>query len=135
MNLHAMAIGPIKIVHKTEVCNVYQSSGQTNNKGKITSTYKDPFEAEIDVQPMTPQEFQTYQEIRDVQIDWKCYMYSTTDYPIAGTTRLPELRTGDFIKRANGRWLLITAVLENWVDEGWCCVGAVEQQTPPELGG
>lgn len=134
MNLHSLAINMIKAVHSTEVCTIYQSMGQVNTKGVIKPQYKEPFSAELDVQPLSAQDLQTYQQVRDVKIDWKCYLYSDKAFPIAGVTRLPQMRTGDFIKRADGRWLLVTTVLEDWRDEGWASVGAVEQLDPPDFG-
>lgn len=134
MNLHALAVGCIKAVHNTEVCTIYQSEGQVNIKGRVTQKFREPFNMECDIQPLSPQDLQQFQPAdRDTKIDWKIYLYSNNAFPISSVRRLPIARGGDFVKRANGRWYLITVVMEDWQDEGWACVGAVEQKKPPDL--
>lgn len=64
----------------------------------------------------------------------QAFLASDAALPVAGITRGPFARTGDFILRA-GVYYLVTAVLEDWSNNGWANVELTEQIAPPDLGG
>ena len=133
LNLHDVVRGAITSVHPDESCILYQSDGQTNNKGQITSIYLAPQDIQANIQPLDAQALQHLERVNDTKASEQIFVYSDENMPVSGIQRMPILRSGDFIKRADNTYWLITSVIEDWSQNGWCNAGITQQVEPPDF--
>lgn len=131
LNLHNVVRGAITAIHPDENCTLYQSIGQQNIKGKVIPVYAEPREIKANFQP-DAEALQHTDGMNQTPCSDRVYLYSE-DYGVSGQHRLPVTRTGDFIKRADETWWLITSVREDWTWDGWACVDVNRQVTPPNF--
>lgn len=133
INLHRIVRGTIESVHGDEECQIYQACGQKNIKGKVHPIYQSPVDACINFQPLDSQALQHLEAVGDTSTNIQAFLYSNKPYPIAGIKRIPIARGGDYIRRENGEWFKITAVFEDWSQDGWINVGLNQQPDGPDL--
>ena len=84
------------------------------------------------VQPLDSQALNHLERMGDTKASLQAFLYSDLDLPVAGVHRA-KLRAGDFLKRYDGSWWLITTVMEDWSWDGWANVGITQQLTPPDF--
>lgn len=133
LNLHGIVRSVITAVHPDEDCTLYQSLGQKNVMGVVTTVYAEPQAIKANWQPLDSQTLQHLERIGDTKASEQVFLYSNTDMPVSGVQRVPITRTGDIIKRWDGTYWLITSVIEDWSARGWANVGVTEQVTPPDF--
>ena len=133
LNLHGLVRSVITAVHPDEDCTLYQSLGQKNVLGVVTTVYNPPQAIKANWQPLDNQTLQHLERIGDTKASEQVFLYSNTDMPVSGVQRVPVTRTGDIIKRWDGTYWLITSVIEDWSARGWANVGVTEQVTPPDF--
>lgn len=133
LNLHGIVRSVITAVHPDEDCTLYQSAGQKNVLGVVTTVYNPPQAIKANWQPLDNQTLQHLERIGDTKASEQVFLYSNTDMPVSGVQRVPITRTGDIIKRWDGTYWLITSVIEDWSARGWANVGVTEQVTPPDF--
>lgn len=133
LNLHGIVRSVITAVHPDEDCTLYQSAGQKNVLGVVTTIYNPPQAIKANWQPLDSQTLQHLERIGDTKASEQVFLYSNTDMPVSGVQRVPITRTGDIIKRWDGTYWLITSVIEDWSARGWANVGVTEQVTPPDF--
>lgn len=133
LNLHGIVRSVITAVHPDEDCTLYQSAGQKNALGVVTTVYNPPQAIKANWQPLDSQTLQHLERIGDTKASEQVFLYSNTDMPVSGVQRVPVTRTGDIIKRWDGTYWLITSVIEDWSARGWANVGVTEQVTPPDF--
>lgn len=131
LNLHNVVRGVITSIHPDENCTLYQSIGQQNIKGKVIPIYAEPQEIKANFQSDGEALRQT-DGMNQTPYSESAYLYSE-DYGVSGQQRLLVTRTGDFIKRMDGTWYLITSVLEDWTWDGWAKVKVDRQIDPPNF--
>lgn len=133
LNLHGIVRSVITAVHPDEDCTLYQSAGQKNVLGVVSTIYNPPQAIKANWQPLDSQTLQHLERIGDTKASEQVFLYSNTDMPVSGVQRVPITRTGDIIKRWDGTYWLITSVIEDWSARGWANVGVTEQVTPPDF--
>lgn len=133
INLHAVVRSAITSVHPDEDCTLYQSLGQKNVIGVVTTVYAEPQEIKANWQPLDSQTLEHLERMGDTKASEQVFLYSNTDMPVSGVQRMPISRTGDIIKRWDGTYWLVTSVIEDWSARGWANVGVTEQVTPPDF--
>ena len=133
LNLHGIVRSVITAVHPDEDCTLYQSAGQKNVLGVVTTVYNPPQAIKANWQPLDNQTLQHLERMGDTKASEQVFLYSNTDMPVSGVQRVPVTRTGDIIKRWDGTYWLITSVIEDWSARGWANVGVTEQVTPPDF--
>lgn len=134
MNLHGIVRRAIAGVHPDEEAMLYRSIGQTNIKGKIKAQYEEPETVKGNFQAMDSLTLQQLERVSVTGCTVQAYFYSEISNRIAGISRIPITRTGDYVKRADGTWWLVHAVIEDWSADGWIKVGLARQVTAPEVG-
>lgn len=133
LNLHKVVRGVITSVHPDEECTLYQSVGQVNVKGIVKSKYSEPQSVKVNFQPLDTQALQHLERVGDTKASEQIFLYSDMVMPISAGQRQPLLRSGDFIKRIDGTWWLITSVIEDWTRDGWANAGISQQITAPDF--
>lgn len=133
VNLHHVVRGAITAIHPDENCTLYQSLGQKNVKGKVTPVYAEPKTIDANFQPLDSDTLRHLEAMNDTQTSEQVFLYSDTSLPVSGERRLPITRNGDILKRSDGTYWLVTAVLEDWSWDGWCNVGIHMVATPPDF--
>ena len=133
MNLHAVVRTAIQTVHRDEPCYLIQAQGQINVKGKIYPYYRKPEKIMAQIQPAGENVLQQMANVSAMGNDMEAFLFSREHYPVDGVTRNPLQRGGDFLRREDGTYWLITGVIEDWTKEGWANVTITEQTTPPDF--
>lgn len=133
INLHAVVRSAITAVHPDEDCTLYQSLGQKNVMGVVTTVYAEPQDIKANWQPLDSQTLKHLERMGDTKASEQVFLYSNTTLPVSGVQRLPISRTGDIIKRWDGTYWLVTSVIEDWSARGWANVGVTEQVQPPDF--
>ena len=134
MNLHAIVRGAVTALHPDEAVTLYQSTGQTNELGRVIPTYAEPLAVQAQIQNLSADELAQQEEASRTSQTRKAYLFAPSPaLPPAGIIR-PLGRNGDFIQRADGTWWLVTALAEDFTASGWVCVNITQQVEPPALG-
>lgn len=133
VNLHAVVRGAIESIHPDEECTLYQAIGQKNIRGVVMPVYKEPQTIRANIQPLDTDALTHLDGTDDTSASEQAFLYSDDSFPVAGIRRFPTIRSGDFIKRADGTWYLVTSVIEDWSANGWANVGIKGQVTPPDF--
>lgn len=132
LNLHAIVRRPITMLHPDETVVWYRSTGQINVLGRIKPSYAEGVVLQAQIQTLSPDELQQREDASKTEIHVKAYLMAQESAPPAGIIRI-EARNGDFIRRADGTWWLITSVLEEFAKSGWESVGLVQQIKDPDI--
>ena len=132
MNLHAIVRPVIPVVHPDEAVTWYRSTGQTESSyGLVTRTYAAGVPLVAQVQSEGDAALYYANRAGDNSIVRKFYLMASPDTPPASIVR-PEARSGDFIRRRDGRFWYIVAVNEDFsANANWVCVRGVLQDTIP----
>lgn len=133
MNLHGIVRKAITGVHPDESALLYRSKGETNIKGKVKAQYEEPETVRGNFQAVNSLALQQLERVSVTGCTVQAYFYSETSHRIAGISRIPITRTGDYVKRSDGTWWLVNAVIEDWSADGWIKVGLARQVTAPEV--
>lgn len=132
INLHNIVRSSISAINGDEAVTLYQSNGSTNVRGTMKNTYNE-LSITAQFQPLDADRLIHAEAVGIVIPACQAFLYSDATMPVAGIVR-SLARTGDFVLR-NGLYYLVTAVLEDWSNVGWCNVELTEQTAPPDLGG
>lgn len=133
LNLHAIVRGAITPLHPDETVILRQSTGQVNNRGKITPTYAPAQTVTAQIQTLSQNDLTQSESVSTTRVDRKAYLYAAAAVtPPNGMVR-GLARTGDYIQRADGSWWLVTAMIEDFTASGWVCVGITQNITGPDL--
>ena len=133
VNLHHVVRGVITAIHPDEDCILYQADGQINYRGDIKPIYKEPVEIKANIQPLGEQALRQLERIEDTEATEQIFVYSNLNFPVSGLQRIPILRGGDIVQRADKTYWLITSVIEDWSQDGWANAGITQQVTPPDF--
>lgn len=129
MNLRALANALTGIVHPNETITLYKANGQVNTKGIVKAIYLAPITLLGNIQPLDANTLKHLEAIGDTAATSQAFL----NYPVNSTQRVPNTSGGDILKRSDGTYWLVTSVLEDWNDDGWCNVGITLQVTPPDF--
>lgn len=130
LNLHSVARGAVSALHPEETVALYQSTGQSNVLGRIVPTYAEAQTVQAQVQSLSSDELAHFEAASRTKISRKAYLFASESLPPAGIIR-PLGRNGDVIRRADGSWWIVSAVLEDFTASGWVCVGVTMQTEAP----
>ncbi len=132
MNLHAIVRSVIPAVHPDESVTWYRSTGQQESGyGLVTRSYAAGVQLVAQVQSEGDAGLYYANRAGENSIIRKFYLMADPATPPASIVR-PESRSGDFLRRRDGRFWYVDAVLEDFsANAGWCCVRATIQETIP----
>ena len=132
MNLHAVVRSVIPAVHPDEAVTWYRSTGQQESGyGLVTRSYAAGVQLVAQVQSEGDAALYYANRAGENSIVRKFYLMASEATPPASIVR-PESRSGDFLRRRDGRFWYVDAVLEDFsANAGWCCVRATIQETIP----
>ena len=116
MNLHAIVRNTITALHPDETVTLYQSLGQVNVLGRVKPSYAEGVVVQAQIQTLSADELAQREDASKTEIHAKAYLMADEAYPPAGIIR-KFARNGDFIRREDGTWWLITSVSPLIVDE------------------
>lgn len=131
INLHDIVRPAITALHPDETVLYLRSVGQINVKGRIYPEYKAGTLVKAQIQAVSSNDLQHFSDVSRTKITAKAYLYAEKNQYPAGIKR-NYCRSGDLLQRADGKWWLITAVMENFSSVGWVCVGITEQLQGPQ---
>jgi len=132
MNLHAIVRGAVTALHPDETVTLYQSTGQTNDLGRIVPTYAGAQTVRAQIQSLSAEDLAHVDEASRTEVSRKAYLFAPdAALPPAGIIR-PLARNGDFIRRADNTWWLVTGILEDFTASGWVCVAVTQQLEGPQ---
>ena len=132
MNLHAVVRSVIPAVHPDESVTWYRSTGQAaSGYGLVERSYAAGVPLVAQVQSEGDAALYYANRASENSIVRKFYLMASPDTPPASIVR-PEARSGDFLRRRDGRFWYVDAVTEDWsANAGWVCVRGVLQDTIP----
>ena len=132
MNLHAVVRSVIPAVHPDEAVTWYRSTGQTaSGYGLVERSYAAGVQLVAQVQSEGDAALYYANRAGENSIVRKFYLTADPANPPASLVR-PESRSGDFIRRRDGRFWYVDAVLEDFsANASWVCVRASLQDTIP----
>ena len=134
INLHAIVRNTVAALHPEEDVTLYQSLGQTNILGRIKPMYAEGVVVKAQIQSLSADELVQREDTSKTEIHAKAYIFADEAFPPSGIIRILA-RNGDFFRRADGSWWLITSVIDDFTKSGWECVGIVQQIVPPDFSG
>lgn len=134
INLHGIVRQKIASIHPEEAITLYRSIGIENVKGEIKAKYAAGIFVKAQIQSESDDALYHSNRTGQNNTTRKAYLFaddSLSEKP-APLIR-PISRTGDMIRRADGTWWLIDAMLEDFSHANWVCVRLVLQTKAPEL--
>lgn len=133
INLHAAVRSAITGLHPDEAVALRQSVGQQNVRGRITPVYAPEQTVQAQIQSLGQNDLAQAEQTSNTRVDRKAYLYAPNPaLPPQGIVR-PLARNGDMLRRADGTWWLVTAMIEDFTASGWVCVGITQQVRGPDL--
>ena len=133
INLHAAVRSAITGLHPDEAVALRQSVGQQNVRGRITPVYAPEQTVQAQIQSLGQNDLAQAEQTSNTRVDRKAYLYAPNPaLPPQGIVR-PLARNGDMLRRADGTWWLVTAMIEDFTSTGWVCVGITQQVDGPDL--
>ncbi|WP_297848788.1 hypothetical protein [uncultured Desulfovibrio sp.] len=133
INLHAAVRSAITGLHPDEAVALRQSVGQQNVRGRITPVYAPEQTVQAQIQSLGQNDLAQAEQTSNTRVDRKAYLYAPNPaLPPQGIVR-PLARNGDMLRRADGTWWLVTAMIEDFTASGWVCVGITQQVDGPDL--
>jgi hypothetical protein len=130
MNLHAIARRAVSSVNAEETVTLYRNIGHTSEDGVLTPEWAPPETVSAQVQTEKEDALQWANETGSVVVTRKFYLFGTPLDRAEGIDR-PRGKGGDVLKRTDGTWWLITAVLEDFSGSGWTSVRGTLQTGAP----
>lgn len=132
MNLHAIVRNAIPAVNPDEAVVWYRSTGQAaSGYGLVERSYAAGVPLVAQVQSEGDAALYYANRAGENSIVRKFYLMASPDTPPASIVR-PEARSGDFLRRRDGRFWYVDAVSEDFsANAGWVCVRGVLQDTIP----
>lgn len=132
LNLHDIVRGAIPALHPDETALLVQSAGSQNIRGVVTPQYADAVQIQAQVQSVGNDDLKAMNDTARTEIQRKAWLYSQTPGGLVpqGINR-PLARGGDLLRRADGTWWLVAALMEDFSASGWVSVRIVEQITVP----
>lgn len=132
MNLHAIAREAVQTLHPEETVTLCQSTGQRNDLGRIIPTYAEPQAVQAQIQSLSAEDLAHVDEASRTEVSRKAYLFAPSPaLPPSGIIR-PLARNGDFIRRFDGTWWLVTGLIEDFTASGWVCVAMTQQVDGPQ---
>lgn len=133
MNLHDLVRGAIPPLHPDESVLLVQSTGSLNVRGVVTPQYADAVQVRAQVQSMGNDDLKAMNDTARTEVQRRAYLYSATPAGLVpqGIVR-PLARGGDLLRRADGTWWLVAAMMEDFSASGWVCVRIVQQIVAPQ---
>lgn len=132
MNLHHLVRNAIPSVHPDETITLYASSGQVNDRGRVTPIYAAPVRVKAQIQSESDSTLNHAGRMSLNTETKKAWFYGTPGQFPAGIVR-PLSKNGDMVKREDGTWWLVTGVLEDFSSVGWVSVRLVLQVKEPDF--
>lgn len=122
MNLHATVRGCIPAVNPDYAGQVRVSAGYTTDAaGKRAAAYDPPYDAVMQVQPLSTQDLRFLDGLNIQNSERAVYINGV----VQGVSR-PDVKGGDLLIFDSKLWL-VTATIEPWNSAGWCKVGVTRQ--------
>jgi len=128
VNLNQIVAPLINAVSPSQPVFVYLSTGPgaTAADGSRSPTFDPPFEATMQIQPITTGDLRKLEGLNVQGVTDKLYLNGQ----LRGLQRINQLG-GDLVILRDGTTYLVKAVLEAWrfvsAGQGWCCVAVVLQ--------
>lgn len=123
VNLHGLAAGAISVVNPSVSCTVRRSCGSTiAADGTRTPAYEVFPGVVCQIQPMSNSDIRRIGAL-NIQPNMKSIYMSGT---VEGLVRV-AMKGGDVITEPSGRVWLVTQILEDWHQSGWCKVAVIGQ--------
>lgn len=135
MNLHAIANAAISAVNPNEIITLYQAVGQQNVRGLVTTRYLEPQKMTAQVQSEGNAALQHSNNTGQSAIQKRFYVHTDASLTPLGLMRQKN-RSGDFIKRADGTFWLVTSMPDDFSSHGkggWVCLVATLQTVIPDF--
>lgn len=132
MNLHDLVRGAIPPLHPDEDVLLVQSEGMENIRGVVTAKFAAAVLVRAQIQSIGNDDLRAMNDTMRTEIQRKAWLYSTTTAGLVpqGINR-PLARGGDMVRRADGSWWLVAALMEDFSASGWVSVRLVNQITVP----
>jgi hypothetical protein len=128
VNLNSIVAPAVGLVNPRQPVTIYLSTGPSSTApdGSRVGTYDDPFNATMQVQPISTGDLRKREGLNIQGKFTKLYL----DGALRGLERVNSLG-GDLVVLKDGTTYLVKAVLEGWTPTaGWCSVAAVLQNDP-----
>ena len=133
INLHQIVRQCIPVLHPDETVLLVQSTGSVNVRGRVTPQYAPVIAVGAQIQSMGNDDLQAMESEARTKISRKAYLFSATPNELIPQGIIRTLkRGGDLIRRADGSWWLVSAMMEDFSASGWVCVQITEQIEVPE---
>lgn len=129
MNLNKLANSICKIVHPNQPLVFYKADGQVNLKGVLTPKYQAAVNVVGSIQPLDTNTLKHLESINDTKATEQAFV----NFGLSDVKRVPTTGGGDFLQSSDGVFWLVTSVIEDWNEDGWCVVGITQQVTPPDF--
>ena len=132
LNLHHIVRGAINAVNSDLPCELYRMTGkqQRDEEGDTIPIFSGPASVKAQFQSLSQDMIRQYEMLEITNTTRRVYLYadkSPASRPWAQWR--PLGRSGDVIKDNNGSIWTISAVIEDFTNEGWICVMATLQPT------
>ena len=131
MNLHDIVRGVITTIHDDEWVTLYRSIGQVNDRGRVRAAYAAPIRVRAQIQP-SPNSLSMTESASRTTNSSKAWLYADHILRPSGINR-PLSRNGDFLRRDDGSWWLVTSVENDFAIDGWVSVGITQQIEAPQI--
>ena len=129
MNLNAIVAPAIRAVSPPVAGTLYTYTGDTRQPDYTRVANYATTPVTIDEQPLGSNDLRQLAQMNITGVTRKAYLSGA----LQGVNRAGQ-RGGDMLQFPVGgvtqTWL-VTAVIEAWDTDGWCCVGLTEQVRPP----
>lgn len=126
MNLHQIVRGAISAVNPDVAGRVFINTGSsTAGDGKRVPTYAAPFDAQMQIQPLSPTDLKQIDALNIQGVDRAIYVNGA----VRGVERKGG-KGGDLLYALGTYWLVVV-MLEPWDGAGWTKVGVAQQLTGP----
>ena len=137
MNLHKIVRAPLSVVQKLSEADLYVHSGRTevSDDGDKLPVFWTPLRVSARFQSISADQIVQHDGISDVTTVRRVYLFADVKRPKETPWSMfrPLAKAGDYLQDDRGTFWFVDAILEDFTREGWVCVQAVMQTTPPGL--
>ena len=130
LNLHSIVRGAITSVNNDLDCDLYRMTGrhQTDDEGDTTPIFEGPAQVKAQFQSISQDMIRQMDMLEITTTTRRVYLYATPSPSQRPWAQWRPLgRSGDVIKDPNSSIWTISAVIEDFTNEGWICVLATLQ--------
>ena len=134
LNLHQIVRGPITYVHADQTFTLLRSLPSENQNGVRIAQYEQVTGLTGNFQSEGDAALNFSNNAAQNTIVRRLYLYATSDRATRPwTIYRPLARSGDYVVNDKGEYWQVSAVVEDFSDDGWEQLRVTFQQTPPKL--